>query len=199
MNYLAHAFLSFGDEKLLVGNLLGDFVKGKKRFESYPNAIQKGIVLHRHIDAYSDSHLILKQSIQRIKPTQNRYASVVADILYDYFLANNWSLFSEESLGDFAKKTYLQLENNFVFMPERVQNIFSRMIADNWLIGYQHEERIDYAFQQITKRIKYENNITNGIEDLKTYKTVLNEDFKLFFPDLINSVKEKIEILKEED
>ena len=71
MNYLAHAYLSFGNEQLLVGNLIGDFVKGRKRFEKYPKSIQDGIVLHRHIDFYSDNHTILKQSIERLKPTHH--------------------------------------------------------------------------------------------------------------------------------
>ncbi|MEO0404681.1 MAG: DUF479 domain-containing protein, partial [Bacteroidota bacterium] len=29
MNFLAHFYLSQSDEKILVGNFLGDFVKGK--------------------------------------------------------------------------------------------------------------------------------------------------------------------------
>lgn len=196
MNYLAHAFLSFNDEKLLVGNLLGDFVKGRKSFESYSDDIQKGILLHRHIDYYSDNHLILKQSIQRLKPTQNRYAPVVVDILYDYFLANNWALFSDESIEVFANRTYRQLENNFDLMPQKVQNIFSRMIEGDWLINYQDESGIDYTFQRIITRVTNENNMLNAIDDLRTHKADLNEDFKLFFPDLIKSTKDKIIELK---
>lgn len=196
MNYLAHAFLSFNDEKLLVGNLLGDFVKGRKSFESYSDDIQKGILLHRHIDYYSDNHLILKQSIQRLKPTQSRYAPVVVDILYDYFLANNWALFSDESIEAFANRTYRQLENNFDLMPQKVQNIFSRMIEGDWLINYQDESGIDYTFQRITTRVTNENNMLNAIDDLRTHKADLNEDFKLFFPDLIKSTKDKIIELK---
>lgn len=192
MNYLAHAYLSFGNEQLLVGNLLGDFVKGRRQFEKYPKSIQDGILLHRHIDSYSDKHLILKQSIERLKPTQQRYASVVADIFYDYFLANNWSFFSEQSIDDFALETYAQLENNFDIMPERVSRIFKKMISHNWLVGYQHEARIEYAFQRLATRVNNEHNMLKAIDDLRQHKNILNEDFKLFFPELIQSVKEKI-------
>jgi acyl carrier protein phosphodiesterase len=30
MNYLAHAYLSFGEPDILAGNMISDFVKGKK-------------------------------------------------------------------------------------------------------------------------------------------------------------------------
>ena len=65
MNYLAHAFLSFEDEAIVVGNLLGDFVKGRAQLEHYPLNIQNGVILHRHIDQFSDNHTVLKQSIQQ--------------------------------------------------------------------------------------------------------------------------------------
>ncbi len=196
MNYLAHAFLSFEDEAIVVGNLLGDFVKGRAQLEHYPLNIQNGVILHRHIDQFSDNHTVLKQSIQRLKPTQNRYAPVVVDIFYDYFLANNWALFSDEPLQVFATKTYRQIEQHFDKMPEKVRWVFSRMIADNWLVGYQEETRIDYTFQRLITRITYSNNMGNAIKDLHRHQADLNEDFKLFFPDLIESAKLKSGELK---
>jgi|TARA_B110000285_G_scaffold234082_1_gene309819 acyl carrier protein phosphodiesterase len=189
MNYLAHAFLSFGEEKILVGNLVGDFVKGRKRFENYPKNIQNGILLHRHIDAFTDRHPVLKESVARLKPTQNRYASVVVDILYDYFLANNWSKYSDEPLEVFANKTYRQLEQNFHLMPEKVSWIFGRMIADNWLIGYEFEERMEFTFEKVSNRVKNDHNMLTAIDDLRKYKAVLNDDFQRFFPDLLESTK----------
>ena len=55
MNYLAHAYLSFGNPAWVTGNLISDYVKGRKRFD-YPLNIQQGISLHRAIDEYTDSH-----------------------------------------------------------------------------------------------------------------------------------------------
>jgi acyl carrier protein phosphodiesterase len=195
MNYLAHAFLSFGNEEILVGNLLADFIKGRKRLEKYPMPIQKGVELHRHIDAFTDSHVVLKQSVERLKPTQSRYSPVVVDVFYDYFLANNWALYTDESLEAFANKTYRQLERNLGVMPEKVAWIFERMIADNWLIGYQFEERIEYTFERLAKRVKYEHNMLNAIDDLIEHKEALNEDFKTFFPDLMTSTKLKLDLI----
>ena len=195
MNYLAHAFLSFDDEHLVVGNLIGDFVKGRKQLQNYPESVQKGIVLHRHIDSFSDNHSILKQGIKILKPSQQRYAPVVIDIFYDYFLANNWSMFSDKSLDDFAAETYAHLQRNFEIMPKHVSKTFEKMIEHNWLVGYQYKARIEYAFQRLSERIRHEHQLLDAINDLEEYKEELNEDFILFFPDLIQSAKQEIQKL----
>lgn len=196
MNYLAHAFLSFDNEHLVVGNLIGDFVKGRKQLQNYPESIQKGIFLHRHIDAFSDNHSILKQGIKILKPSQQRYAPVVIDIFYDYFLAKNWSLFSDKSLDVFAAETYAHLQRNFEIMPQKVSKTFEKMIEHNWLVGYQYKARIEYAFQRLSERIKHEHHLLHAINDLEEHKEQLNEDFILFFPDLIQSAKQEIQKLK---
>ena len=195
MNYLAHAFLSFDNEHLVVGNLIGDFVKGRKQLQNYPESIQKGIFLHRHIDAFSDNHSILKQGIKILKPSQQRYAPVVIDIFYDYFLAKNWSLFSDKSLDVFAAETYAHLQRNFEIMPQKVSKTFEKMIEHNWLVGYQYKARIEYAFQRLSERIKHEHHLLHAINDLEEHKEQLNEDFILFFPDLIQSAKQEIQKL----
>lgn len=196
MNYLAHAFLSFDNEHLVVGNLIGDFVKGRKQLQNYPESIQKGIFLHRHIDAFSDNHSILKQGIKILKPSQQRYAPVVIDIFYDYFLAKNWSLFSDKSLDVFAAETYAHLQRNFEIMPQKVSKTFEKMIEHNWLVGYQYKARIEYAFQRLSERIKHEHHLLHAINDLEEHKEQLHEDFILFFPDLIQSAKQEIQKLK---
>ncbi len=67
MNYLAHIFLSGNDDDVLIGNFIGDYVKGKD-FNNYPAGIQKGILLHRRIDTYTDRHKIIHQSMSYFAP-----------------------------------------------------------------------------------------------------------------------------------
>src|SRR6266487_5277817 len=86
MNYLAHAYLSFGNNEILIGNMLSDFVKGKTKF-SFPLNIQKGIFLHRAIDSFTDIHPVTKHAKQVFKPVTGHYAGVFTDIVYDHFLA----------------------------------------------------------------------------------------------------------------
>src|SRR5215469_17022272 len=86
MNYLAHAYLSFDQPEIVVGNMISDFVKGKKRFE-FPEQIQKGIMLHRSIDAFTDEHAATKKAKEVFKPVVGLYAGAFIDIVYDHFLA----------------------------------------------------------------------------------------------------------------
>ena len=102
MNYLAHAYLSFADPDILAGNMISDFVKGKKKFD-YPVRIQTGITLHRKIDEYTDSHPATRQAKEILKKTAGPYAGAFVDIVYDHFLANDPYEFQEGALADFRK------------------------------------------------------------------------------------------------
>ncbi|HFC00601.1 MAG TPA: DUF479 domain-containing protein, partial [Phaeodactylibacter sp.] len=116
MNYLAHLFLSFDDEDILIGNFIADFIQNKA-VKNYSPAIQKGIYLHRQIDTFTDSHPMVKQGTHRLQAAHHKYAPVIVDIFYDYILANNWERYSDESLDDFCKKTYRILEKRINDLP----------------------------------------------------------------------------------
>ena len=100
MNYLAHAYLSFDNSEILVGNMISDFVKGKKKF-GYPLAIQQGIMLHRMIDTFTDAHPATKSAITFFKPVVGAYAGAFVDVVYDHFLATDETEFPADSLADF--------------------------------------------------------------------------------------------------
>ena len=116
MNYLGHAYLSFNSPPMLVGNMISDFVKGKAKFVFNGN-IQKGMVLHRAIDDFTDSHLATKKAMEVFKPAYRLYSAPITDILYDYFLANDKNLFDDASLKEFSANIYRHLENNSTHLP----------------------------------------------------------------------------------
>ena len=101
MNFLAHIYLSFENPKILVGNFIGDFVKGKK-LELYGDEIQKGILLHREIDDYTDSHPIVLETKKRLRPNYHHYAPVISDVYYDHFLASLWSNYHKTPLIEYT-------------------------------------------------------------------------------------------------
>ena len=98
MNYLAHAYLSFGNSNILVGNMISDYVKGKTQFD-YPPEIQAGIKLHRAIDDFTDTHEATKNVKEIFKKDYRLYAGAFADVVYDYFLANDKNEFADEKIG----------------------------------------------------------------------------------------------------
>ncbi|MEI9909899.1 MAG: ACP phosphodiesterase [Bacteroidota bacterium] len=123
MNYLAHAYLSFNDPEILVGNLISDFVKGKKKFD-YPPVIRQGIMLHRFIDTYTDEHPATKEAKEIFRPHYRLYSGAFVDVVYDHFLARDENEFTEPSLFDFSQQVYSMLENYQPWFPEHFAMMF---------------------------------------------------------------------------
>jgi len=123
MNYLAHAYLSFNQPDILAGNMINDYVKGKKKFD-YPLDIQKGMLLHRAIDHFTDHHSATQKAKQFFKTDYRLYAGAFVDVLYDHFLANDIAEFASDiELNLFCQTTYASLQNNFGFWVIFLQNV----------------------------------------------------------------------------
>ena len=144
MNYLAHAHLSFHHPEILVGNMISDFVKGKKQFE-YPDLIQKGIRLHRAIDSFTDQHPATQKAKLIFKPAVGAYAGAFMDVVYDHFLAADENEFSENNLQVFAAEVYSQLSERERFFPEKFARMFPYMQSQNWLYHYRFTDGLEKA------------------------------------------------------
>ncbi len=175
----------------MIGNFIADFVKGKKKDE-YPDEIRKGIELHRFIDHFTDHHEVVLNSIRRIHDRQEKYSGVVVDILYDHFLAANFSDYSEVPLQEFSQKTYSVLQTNWNSLPEGVHFFLPFMIERNWLLNYATVDGIGRALAGLSKRVKYENNMHEALLDLNEHYKDLESDFRIFFPELMKEVEKRI-------
>ena len=184
MNHLAHCLLSFGDEDILLGNFLGDFVKGHD-WEKYPRGVQRGILLHRAIDSFTDNHPLTDRSVVRIRALARRYAPPFVDILYDHLLAIHWEKHTQESFEAFAAKTYIQLENRAAEMPLILQERLPKMLAGKFLHGYTQREGLDWVLQRFTLRLTGQFD-PQAISDA-FFEEIdgFSEDFNGFFPDLL--------------
>jgi len=155
MNFLAHAYLSFNEPGILEGNMISDFVKGKKQYE-FPDRIQKGIRLHRSIDEFTDKHPATQEIKNFFRPAYRLYAGAFTDIVYDYFLANDVKEFAtSEILDNFSMTTYLQLQQNMQALPLEFKHVFFYMQKHNWLYNYRLEEGIFKSFNGMASRAKY--------------------------------------------
>lgn len=189
MNYLAHLYLSFGNEEIMVGNFIADAVKGKQVLH-FSEKIQAGIRLHRMIDEFTDNHPVVDNSKALVRENYKKYTGVVIDMFYDHFLAANWRDYSDESLLMFTKKTYRTLFKYYFIMPARMKKILPAMAAGNWLASYESIENIGLALMGMSRRTKFETGFENGANDLRLHYNELFKDFQLFFPELISFSKE---------
>ena len=184
MNYLAHIYLSGNEDSIILGNFIADSIKGKK-YLNYPLGIQKGILLHRAIDSFTDQHPIVKQSTKRLHKNYSHYSGVIVDILYDHFLAKNWSSYSDISLKEYTENFYSLLQNNYELLPPKLQAIMPKMVADNWLLTYATVDGIANILYYMNLRTKNQSKMNLAVNDLKTYYTEFESEFTDFFSELI--------------
>lgn len=136
MNYLAHLVLSGDDADLRLGNFIGDAVKGDPD-QRYTSSVARGIHFHRWIDGYADSAPEAMHARAALRPILGRFSAVGVDLLYDHFLAKNFTeLHPSMALPAFAHATQQQLLDRVDEMPARSQRFLRAMVAHDWLVGY---------------------------------------------------------------
>jgi len=191
MNFLAHIYLSGNSDLIKIGNFMADGIRGKQ-FEHFPQDVQKGIVLHRSIDTYTDSHDVFRQSTKRLHERYHHYAGVIVDIIYDHFLAKNWTKYSDEKLEDFINRFYSSLHENYDILTEKTQGMMPYMIENNWLLSYQTVGGIHKILTQMDRRSKNLSKMQYASEELVEFYNEFEQEFTLFFEDIKQHSKQKL-------
>lgn len=196
MNYLAHARLAHDWPEGLVGNLMADFVRGKVEEMTHLSAgVREGILLHRAIDRFTDTHPIVHRSIGRIADRWHHYSPVLIDVFYDHFLAADWSRYSSEPLDTFANRVYDILRDHYDQLPEGMQEAVLRMKRHNWFVAYSTLDGIGHALQKLDVRIWHRSErvaqLEQAVADLEKHYSALSGDFREFFPELERHVQEE--------
>lgn len=196
MNYLAHIYLSGDENNLLkLGNFAADSIKGKA-YKKYPLAIQHGIILHREIDSFTDTHPIVFDSKHRIFKKYRHYSSVIVDMFYDHFLAKNWNNYHPTKLPIYIENFYLMLKYNYELLPKSVQNFYPYMVSDNWLLSYKEIDGLSKILTQMSSRIRGKIKLQDSIVELEKYYEDFEQEFTSFFIELeAFSAQKKKEIL----
>jgi acyl carrier protein phosphodiesterase len=191
MNFLAHIYLSGDNDLIKIGNFMADGIRGKQ-FKNYPLEVQKGIVLHRAIDTFTDAHPVFRQSTKKLHSRYHHYAGVIVDVFYDHFLAKNWVNYSDEDLGGYVAAFYQSLSDNTSILSEKTVMLMPYMIKQNWLVSYQTIEGIDKILTQMDSRTKNESKMRFASEELMEFYTEFEEDFTKFFEDLRAHARQKL-------
>lgn len=195
MNFLAHIYLSGQNEKLIIGNFIADSVKGKKYLD-YPEGIKNGIILHRAIDYYTDTHPVVRKSRSRLFDIYGHYSGVIVDILYDHFLAANWEKYSDVPLDLFVSGFYDLLQKNLSILPKNVQQFLPYMIKDNWLLSYATIKGIGRILHQMNERTNRVSQMNNAVVELEGHYDDFLHEFTLFFEELKMFSQQKITTLR---
>lgn len=197
MNFLAHIYLSGNNDLITIGNFIADGIKGK-RYKKYPKDIQIGILLHRHIDTFTDAHETFRLSTKRLHKKYGHYSGVIVDILYDHFLAKNWSRYCNTPLDEYTEHFYDALEANYDILPLRIQKMMPYMLADNWLLSYATIKGISRVLDGMNRRTKNRSSMNEAVVELEDFYSEFENEFSDFFDELIASSKQKLNALKQE-
>ncbi|MFT4071559.1 MAG: ACP phosphodiesterase [Dysgonamonadaceae bacterium] len=184
MNYLAHAYLSFSEPSVLVGNLIADFVKGRQ-IEKFSIGIQDGIRIHRQIDEFTDRHIVNREVKGVFSEVVGRYNASFLDVVYDHFLAVNTVYEPIGGWAYFAESVYEEVDRVLPGLPERFQRLFIYMKRENWLYNYRDIGLIQQSFERLSQRALYLDNENKIFEVFVSNYQLLADGFHAFFPDLV--------------
>ncbi|MFO7851671.1 MAG: ACP phosphodiesterase [Bacteroidota bacterium] len=188
MNVLAHIYLSGDSDEIIIGNYIGDYVKGRD-YLKYPELIKKGIILHRHIDDFTDKHPVVHRSKILFTGKYHKYAGVVVDIIYDHYLTREWDTFSRRPLESITYQFYRAMVNNYDILPPKVKDRFPFFIINNWIESYKTTRGIKHVLSTLSKRTSLPSESKYAIKIFKKNYYGLGEDFMEFFPQLIEYVE----------
>jgi acyl carrier protein phosphodiesterase len=178
----------------MVGNMISDFVKGRKKFD-YPSDIQVGIALHRIIDMYTDEHASTKKAKEVFRPAYRLYSGAFIDIVYDHFLANEPTEFNKTSLALFSTKVYDVLSQYSRWLPPSFAGMLIYMKAQDWLYNYQFDRGIAKSFSGLVRRASYLKESETAFQLFNSNYQLLQECFRQFWADIKPFARGQLEIL----
>ncbi|MDK9557882.1 ACP phosphodiesterase [Marinobacter sp. M216] len=183
MNHLAHVFLAPDSPEARVGSILGDFARGVD-LAKLPELVQAGVRHHRAVDGFTDQHPEVLASKACFSRERRRFAGVALDILYDHYLLRHWQRFSHADRDTFVHNIYGELRNYEHLMPASMVKVTRRMVGHDWFGAYEDFESIGYALDRVAGRIRFPNQFSGIIDEIRANDVELEARFLSFFPDL---------------
>jgi acyl carrier protein phosphodiesterase len=190
MNYLAHAMLSPADDLVMVGNLVGDFVRS---LDDLPPRLRQGVVLHRRIDSAANEHPAFRHSTHRLVPAVGHYARAVLDIFYDHILARDFEDFSVSgTLEAFVESIDRRYCAQRLHLPS---DLASRWSTVTWLASYAHTDGVARSLRRLSQRSRRDVDLTMAMPLLEQHYSALRDDLAELFPALEAVVRNQTELV----
>jgi acyl carrier protein phosphodiesterase len=190
MNFLAHLYLARGDDNLMLGAMLGDFVRGRLAAHRFSPELRVGIGLHRHIDRFTDHAAEVRQLRRQFPRGFRRYSGVIIDLAFDHLLARSWAHHADVPLEQFDREVRALLDNNAELLPPRLVRFMAYADARGLFAGYRSEQEMLFSLAGIGTRFRRANPLDRVGEIWPAMKPALAEGFEQFFPRLQSEVAE---------
>jgi acyl carrier protein phosphodiesterase len=175
--------------------MISDYVKGKKKFD-YPPAIQKGIMLHRAIDTFTDTHEATKEAKEVFRPHYRLYSGAFVDVVYDHFLATDVTEFTESSLFNFSQQVYTTLDKQVQWFPERFATMFPYMKEHNWLFNYRTRWGTGKSLGGVVRRAAYLTESDTAFYLFEQHYQLFQDCYRHFWAALKPFTRQQFDILQ---
>ena len=162
MNVLAHALLAAPDPELMLGGLIGDFVRGRID-DALPKRVRDGIALHRAIDAYTDAHEDVAAARRLFDPPFRRYAGVLLDVWFDHLLARQWTRFGDGDLDAFSDRVRSVIDAGDAILPERMRAFAAYLASNDLPAAYRDTAMIGRVLHGMSRRLTRENPLADAL------------------------------------
>lgn len=182
MNFLAHALLAGDDPALIVGGVVGDWIKGTLP-GTLPADLARGVALHRAIDTYAETNPHFCRSRSRISKVRRRYAGVLVDIFYDHLLAKHWEALHQHPLQSYCATVYDLIKDRLPDLPIESHPALNMMAQQNWLLSYAHIDGIADVLQRMSRRVRQPNPLAVGEQAFLSDVAGFTEDFNVWLLD----------------
>jgi acyl carrier protein phosphodiesterase len=183
MNHLAHLYLSSDKEEEMVGQFIADAVKGND-FNLYSPDIRQGILLHRWVDSFTDTHDLVKELRAEYRPNLGLYSGVLIDLVFDYFLAKDFQIHSGIELEEFQQFTFSVLNKHEDHFPEKMKKYFFHMKDKEFMMKYAHTVEMANIVRQMGNRIPRGESLLAAGDFFEDYVEMASAYFPTFFEEL---------------
>lgn len=184
MNTLCHLALGGADIDHVMGQFLGDFVKGPVEAAPFPPGVRRGIRAHRRVDAAGDVHPFTRAAKSLLPPRDRRYGGIVLDLLCDGLLHRNWSLVMPYEKSILLEEYNVLLRNPPVAFPPEAQRYARLVVEHDLLRAYADPGGIREALRRIGQRLKRPVDLSALLDPLLTREAWLHEAFPGYFEDM---------------
>ena len=157
MNFLAHLLLAGDDEDLRLGALFGDFVRGRAALARFRPRVQTGILLHRHIDACTDSLPEIAALMEWFPTEFRRYGGIIIDLAFDHQLALNWEDRGGRSLTAFDADVREMLARHENEVPSGLKRFMDYADRRGLFATYRERSEVLHSLSGIGTRLSRPN------------------------------------------